>query len=184
MFSYALHSYLDLRWKKWPSSFLNLCLQGSPERFSDYLVKYRNTICGRHPIAVLLNVSLNLLMLYKRVQSAHYWQCAFNLKRPYTMKRLWIKADWCRWTDGCRVFIADLPCMLTFRCPLAKLRITWVGRSSEIRYCILHFSSVFHHSLFHSPFSSNAFARGVCGWAGVKHWFWPNGRNDTSLKPS
>uniref|UniRef100_A0A7S3VPY7 Protein MEMO1 n=1 Tax=Dunaliella tertiolecta TaxID=3047 RepID=A0A7S3VPY7_DUNTE len=29
----------------------------SPQRFSDYLGKYKNTICGRHPIAVLLNVS-------------------------------------------------------------------------------------------------------------------------------
>ncbi|KAF5832860.1 MEMO1 family [Dunaliella salina] len=29
----------------------------SPQRFADYLSTYRNTICGRHPIAVLLNVS-------------------------------------------------------------------------------------------------------------------------------
>ncbi len=28
-----------------------------PVAFSDYLKKYQNTICGRHPIGVLLNVS-------------------------------------------------------------------------------------------------------------------------------
>lgn len=27
-----------------------------PEPFAEYLNEYRNTICGRHPIAVLLNV--------------------------------------------------------------------------------------------------------------------------------
>ena len=29
-----------------------------PGGFCDYLKKYRNTICGRHPIGVLLNVSV------------------------------------------------------------------------------------------------------------------------------
>ena len=29
-----------------------------PKGFHDYLEKYSNTICSRHPIAVLLNVSL------------------------------------------------------------------------------------------------------------------------------
>lgn len=28
-----------------------------PMSFTNYLKKYRNTICGRHPIGVLLNVS-------------------------------------------------------------------------------------------------------------------------------
>jgi hypothetical protein len=32
-------------------------VQGSAQRFAAYLTKYRNTICGRHPIGVLLNVS-------------------------------------------------------------------------------------------------------------------------------
>ncbi len=31
-------------------------LQGDPKAFTEYLAQYRNTICGRHPIAVLLNV--------------------------------------------------------------------------------------------------------------------------------
>lgn len=33
------------------------CLQGQPGPFADYLKQYKNTICGRHPIGVLLNVS-------------------------------------------------------------------------------------------------------------------------------
>lgn len=31
--------------------------QLDPPSFSNYIKKYRNTICGRHPIGVLLNVS-------------------------------------------------------------------------------------------------------------------------------
>lgn len=31
--------------------------QLDPMSFTNYLKKYRNTICGRHPIGVLLNVS-------------------------------------------------------------------------------------------------------------------------------
>eukprot|EP00877_Chromochloris_zofingiensis_P011645 jgi/Chrzof1/6734/Cz19g07050.t1 len=30
--------------------------KGDPVAFTEYLNKYRNTICGRHPIAVLLNM--------------------------------------------------------------------------------------------------------------------------------
>lgn len=29
----------------------------NPQAFTDYLRKYSNTICGRHPIAVLLQVT-------------------------------------------------------------------------------------------------------------------------------
>ena len=43
-----------------------------PKAFSEYIKKYQNTICGRHPIAVLLNVSahdsacsLQQLLLYR-----------------------------------------------------------------------------------------------------------------------
>lgn len=40
----------------------------NPTTFTDYLRKYQNTICGRHPIGVLLNVStppiLKLLILH------------------------------------------------------------------------------------------------------------------------
>lgn len=32
--------------------------QLDPTSFTNYLKKYRNTICGRHPIGVLLNVSV------------------------------------------------------------------------------------------------------------------------------
>ena len=32
-------------------------LQGDAEGFAAYLEKYGNTICGRHPIGILLNVS-------------------------------------------------------------------------------------------------------------------------------
>lgn len=46
------------------SSLLSLSLKGmgiieqlDPTSFTNYLKKYRNTICGRHPIGVLLNVS-------------------------------------------------------------------------------------------------------------------------------
>ena len=31
----------------------------SPDGFAKYLDKYSNTICGRHPIGVLLQVSLH-----------------------------------------------------------------------------------------------------------------------------
>ena len=30
--------------------------QGDPQAFTDYLKSYGNTICGRHPISVFLNV--------------------------------------------------------------------------------------------------------------------------------
>ena len=39
-----------------PSSHLH-DVQGNPEAFQLYLQQYSNTICGRHPIAILLNVS-------------------------------------------------------------------------------------------------------------------------------
>ena len=35
-----------------------------PGGFCEYLRKYRNTICGRHPIGVLLNVSVLFIILY------------------------------------------------------------------------------------------------------------------------
>lgn len=35
--------------------------QGSPEDFTEYLEQYNNTICGRHPIGILLQVCLMLL---------------------------------------------------------------------------------------------------------------------------
>ena len=45
-------------------SFVSLPVKGmgiieqlDPMSFTNYLKKYRNTICGRHPIGVLLNVS-------------------------------------------------------------------------------------------------------------------------------
>ena len=34
-----------------------------PVGFAEYLKKYKNTICGRHPIGVLLNVSKHLKYL-------------------------------------------------------------------------------------------------------------------------
>ena len=35
-------------------------MQADPQRFSQYIVQYSNTICGRHPIGVFLSVSLSL----------------------------------------------------------------------------------------------------------------------------
>ncbi len=35
---------------------MNIIEDMDPVRFSEYLKKYQNTICGRHPIGVLLNV--------------------------------------------------------------------------------------------------------------------------------
>jgi MEMO1 family protein len=32
---------------------------GNPAEFTAYLQQYRNTICGRHPIGVLLNAMVN-----------------------------------------------------------------------------------------------------------------------------
>lgn len=37
---------------------MNIIEQLDPVSFSNYLKKYHNTICGRHPIGVLLNVSI------------------------------------------------------------------------------------------------------------------------------
>ena len=42
--------------KQTPSTHLH-DMQGNPEAFQLYLQQYSNTICGRHPIAILLNVS-------------------------------------------------------------------------------------------------------------------------------
>ena len=33
-----------------------LTMQGRPEAFAEYMRQYKNTICGRHPIGVLLNM--------------------------------------------------------------------------------------------------------------------------------
>ena len=38
---------------------MNLIEKLNPGNFKNYLNKYDNTICGRHPISVLLNVSSN-----------------------------------------------------------------------------------------------------------------------------
>lgn len=35
-----------------------------PVAFAEYLKKYQNTICGRHPIGVLLNVSESLICTF------------------------------------------------------------------------------------------------------------------------
>lgn len=45
--------------KQYNSSRAPACTlaQGDPKAFADYQAEYRNTICGRHPIGVLLNVS-------------------------------------------------------------------------------------------------------------------------------
>lgn len=43
---------------------MSIIEQLDPVSFSNYLKKYHNTICGRHPIGVLLNVS-NLIFLKK-----------------------------------------------------------------------------------------------------------------------
>ena len=39
------------------SQGMDLIEKMDPAAFSDYLKQYQNTICGRHPISVLLNVS-------------------------------------------------------------------------------------------------------------------------------
>lgn len=40
--------------------------QGDPKAFAAYQAEYRNTICGRHPIGVLLNVSVFVYVLGSR----------------------------------------------------------------------------------------------------------------------
>lgn len=40
---------------------MSIIEQLDPVPFSNYLKKYHNTICGRHPIGVLLNVSIIFL---------------------------------------------------------------------------------------------------------------------------
>lgn len=39
-----------------------ILLQCDPQAFTEYLQQYQNTICGRHPIAVLLQVSFELIV--------------------------------------------------------------------------------------------------------------------------
>lgn len=40
-----------------PCWLLHMLLQRDPAAFTEYLHTYRNTICGRHPISVLLQVT-------------------------------------------------------------------------------------------------------------------------------
>jgi predicted class III extradiol MEMO1 family dioxygenase len=40
----------------------------NPSAFTDYLRKYGNTICGRHPIGVLLNVNIFIFFNVKIVK--------------------------------------------------------------------------------------------------------------------
>lgn len=51
--------------------------QLDPMSFTNYLKKYRNTICGRHPIGVLLNVSTTE---DKVTSCIDIWQCVDMLK--------------------------------------------------------------------------------------------------------
>lgn len=49
---------------------MNLIESLDPLAFAEYLQQYRNTICGRHPIAVLLNVSFLYGLQKKRQQQS------------------------------------------------------------------------------------------------------------------
>lgn len=46
----------------------------NPAAFSDYLKRYNNTICGRHPIGVMLQVfgKFSIFILDECIQIAHY----------------------------------------------------------------------------------------------------------------
>lgn len=57
-----------------------ICVKGmgiieqlDPPSFSNYIKKYRNTICGRHPIGVLLNVSAPAPRWLKNQKRAPVW---------------------------------------------------------------------------------------------------------------
>lgn len=59
------YQYYDKEWGAIHESISKLDKMGmdlietmDPSAFSSYLKRYRNTICGRHPIAVLLHVSI------------------------------------------------------------------------------------------------------------------------------
>lgn len=43
---------------------MDLIEQLDPTGFHEYLKQYQNTICGRHPIGVLLHVRFNQSVLY------------------------------------------------------------------------------------------------------------------------
>ena len=51
---------------------MDLIEQLQAQGFSEYLKKYGNTICGRHPIAVLLNVSGYLTDLIRELCVIHH----------------------------------------------------------------------------------------------------------------
>ena len=65
-------------WYRLVSEFIYLVLfQGmdiietmDPAAFSEYLKKYQNTICGRHPIGVLLNVSTACVLVVFLLKSS------------------------------------------------------------------------------------------------------------------
>ena len=78
----------DSLYKTKPFS-LNLCFQGmdtveslEPEKFTSYLQEYHNTICGRHPIGIMMNtvkhareLNPNSKWSFKFVKYAQSEQC-------------------------------------------------------------------------------------------------------------
>lgn len=73
---------------------MSIIEQLDPISFTNYLKKYRNTICGRHPIGVLLNVRatkhlINLIAFSKTVYACKtsLWHLRFN-------------AVWEKWSYG------------------------------------------------------------------------------------
>lgn len=58
---------------------MNLIETLNPSAFTEYLKKYGNTICGRHPIGVLLNVSSRLCL--RLIRLGKYFLSSQNLKK-------------------------------------------------------------------------------------------------------
>lgn len=54
---------------------LRCCHQLDPAAFTSYLHKYRNTICGRHPIAVMLQVRCHSHAAHKPGRTAFQHAC-------------------------------------------------------------------------------------------------------------
>ena len=94
---------------------MDLIEQLDPQGFAAYLKKYSNTICGRHPIAVLLNVSISPLwnLYIKTVQGKHENSPYRQLVFMYRCKNLW---------------------MNDFYLPLVELEVTFRCRKAGVVY--------------------------------------------------
>lgn len=59
---------------------MDIIESGDPDAFQQYLTKYRNTICGRHPISVFLHVLSSFIYLLHIYVEALCFDIFFNAR--------------------------------------------------------------------------------------------------------